>query len=70
LVNILQFSFSLSYKGPKIFLYTLLSETFNCFLPLFVSVQVSDAYVIVLSVIVFFSLNFSLEILFISEKFS
>jgi hypothetical protein len=32
---------------------------FNCFQSLFVSVQVSDAYVNVLSIIVFFSLNFS-----------
>ena len=32
---------------------------FNCFLSLFVSVQVSDAYVTILSIIVFFSLNFS-----------
>jgi len=30
---------------------------FNCFLSVFVSVQVSDAYVNVLSIIVFFSLN-------------
>jgi len=33
---------------------------FNCFLSLFVSVQVTDAYVNVLSIIVFFSVNFSL----------
>ena len=32
---------------------------FNCFLFLFVSVQVAYAYVNVLSIIVFFSLNFS-----------
>ena len=32
---------------------------FNCFLSLFVSVQVSYAYVNALSLIVFFSLNFS-----------
>jgi len=31
---------------------------FNCFLSLFVSVQVSDAYVNILSIVVFFSLNF------------
>ena len=43
LVNILQFSFSLSYTGPKILLYTFLSKMFTCFLSLFVSVQVSDA---------------------------
>ena len=59
LVNILQFSFSLSYTRPKILLYTFLSKMFNYFLSLFVSVQVSDAYVNVLSIVVFFSLNFS-----------
>ena len=32
---------------------------FSCFQSLFVSVQVSDAYVNILSIIVFFSLNFS-----------
>jgi len=32
---------------------------FICFLSLFVSIQVSHAYVNVLSIIVFFSLNFS-----------
>ena len=41
LVNILQFSFPLSYTGPKIILHTFLSKIFNCFLSLFVSVQVS-----------------------------
>jgi len=30
-----------------------------CFLSLFVSIQVSDAYVTILSIIVFFSINFS-----------
>ena len=49
MVNILQFSFSLSYTGPKILLYTFLSKMFNCFLCLFVSVQVSDAHVNILS---------------------
>ena len=43
LVNILQFSFSLSCTGPKILLYTFLSKMINCFLSLFVGVQVSDA---------------------------
>jgi len=38
-VNIFQFSFSLSYTGPKILLYTFLSKMFNCFLSLFVCVQ-------------------------------
>ena len=59
LVNILQFSFSLAYTGTKILLYTFLSKMFICFLSLFVSIQISDAYVKVLSIIVFFSLNFS-----------
>ena len=45
LVNILQFSFSLSYTGPKILLCTFLSKMFNFFPSPFVSVQVSDAYV-------------------------
>ena len=36
----LQFSFSLSYTGPKILLYTFLLKMFNCFLSLFVSVQI------------------------------
>ena len=58
LVNILQFPFSLSYTGPKILLYTFLSKMFNWFLSLFVSVQVSDAYVNVLLIIAFFSLIF------------
>jgi hypothetical protein len=49
----------LSYIGPKILLYTFLSKMFICFLSVFVSVQVSDAYVKVLFIIVFFSLNFS-----------
>jgi len=59
LVNILHFSFSLSYTGRKIFLYTFLLKVFISFLCLFVSIQHSDAYVKVLSIIVFFSLNFS-----------
>jgi hypothetical protein len=32
---------------------------FNCFISLFVSVEVSGTYVNVLSIIVFFSINFS-----------
>ena len=59
LVNILQFYFSLSYSGPKFLLYTFLSKMFICFLSLFVSIQVFDAWVQVLSIIVIFSLNFS-----------
>ena len=54
LVNNLQFSFLLPYTRPKILLYTFLSKTFNWSLSLFVSVQVSDAYVNTLSIIVFF----------------
>ena len=57
LVNILQFTFSLSYNGPKIILYTFLSKMFICFLSLFVSVEVSAAYVNVLNIVVTFSLN-------------
>jgi hypothetical protein len=48
-VNILQFSFSLSYTGPKILLYTSVSKILICLLYLFVSIQVSDACVNVLS---------------------
>jgi hypothetical protein len=40
--------------GPRILLYTFLSKMFNYFLPLFVSVEVSDAYVNVLSIILLF----------------
>ena len=47
----------LSYTGSKILLYTFLSKMFICFLSLFVSFQVSDACVNVLSIIVFFSLK-------------
>jgi len=54
MVNILQFSFSMSYPGFKILLYTFLSKMFICFLSLFVSIHVSDAYIKVLSIIVFF----------------
>jgi len=68
LVNILQFSFSLSYTGPKILLYTFLSKMFDCFPSLFVSVQVSDAHVNVLSIVVFFSLNFSFFDMFLFLK--
>ena len=68
LVNILQFSFSLSYTGPEILLYTFLSKMFNCFLTLFVSGQVSDAYVNVLSITLFFNLNFSFFDVFLFLK--
>ena len=37
MVNILQFSFSLSYTGPKILLHTFLLKMFNCSLSLLVS---------------------------------
>ena len=49
----------MSYARPRALLYTFLSKMFICFLSLFVSIQVSDAYVKVLSIIMFFSLNFS-----------
>jgi len=42
---------------------------FNCFLSLFVSVLVPDAYVKVLSIIVFFSINFSLFDMFLFLKY-
>jgi hypothetical protein len=45
LVNTLQFSFSVLYTWPRILLYTFLSKIVNSFLSLFVSVDVSDAYV-------------------------
>jgi hypothetical protein len=41
---------------------------FNCFLSLFASVEVSDAYVNVLSIIVFFSINFSFSVMFLFFK--
>ena len=41
---------------------------FNCFLSLFVSVQVSDAYVNVLSIIMFFSFNFRFFDMFLFLK--
>ena len=41
---------------------------FIFFLPLFVSAQVSDAYVKVCSIIVFFSLNFSFLDIFLFLK--
>ena len=68
LVNILQFSFSSSYTAPKILLYTFLSKMFNHFLSLFVIVQVSNAYVNILSISVFFSLNFSFFDMFLFLK--
>ena len=50
------------------FFYKLSFQVFNCFLSLFVSVQVSDAYVNVLSIVVFFSLNFSFFDMFLFLK--
>jgi len=41
---------------------------FICFLSLFVNIQVSDAYVKVLSIIVFFILNFSFLDIFLFQK--
>jgi len=67
-VNSLQFYFSFSYTGPKILLYTFLSKMFNCSLSLFVSVPVSDAYVNVLSIVVFFIVNFSFFDMFLFLK--
>jgi hypothetical protein len=42
LVNILQFSFSLSYTGPNFFYTLSFQKYFICFLSVFVSTQVSD----------------------------
>jgi hypothetical protein len=48
-----------------------LSKMFNCFLSLFVSVELSYAYVKVLSIIVFFIINFSfLDMLLFLKKYS
>ena len=56
--------------GPKILLYTFLSKMFICFLSLFVSIQVSDSMLKVLSIIMFFSLNFSfLDVFLFLKKF-
>jgi hypothetical protein len=49
----------MSIKYLTILLYTFVSKMFIHFLSLFVSIEVSDFYVNVLSVIVFFSTNFS-----------
>ena len=68
MVNILQFSFSSSYTVPKIFLNTLPSKMSVCFPSLFVSIQVSDADVKVLSIIVLFSVNFSFLDIFLFLK--
>ena len=62
------FLFSLSYTGSKILLYTFLSKMFICFLSVFVSIQVYDAYVNVLSSVVFCSLNFSFSYIFVFLK--
>ena len=50
MVNILQFSLSFSYTGYKILVYTFLLKMFICVLSLFVSNQVSDADVKILSI--------------------
>jgi len=56
--------------GPKILLYTFDSKMFICFLSLFVSIQVTDGYVDVLSIVVLFNLNFSFfRCVFIFKKF-
>ena len=63
--NILPFSFSLSYTGPKVLLY-LFKNVY--LLSVSVSIQVSDAYIKVLSIIVFFSHNFSFLDIFLFLK--
>jgi hypothetical protein len=65
-IFILQFHFSLSYTIPRILLYNFLLKMFNCFLSLFVGVEVSYAYV-VLSIIVFF-ISFSFLGMFLFLK--
>jgi hypothetical protein len=52
------FLLSFPCTGPRILLYTFLSKILNYFPSLFVSVEVSDSYFNVLSIIVFFSINF------------
>ena len=68
MVNILQYSLSLSYTGSKILLYNFLLKMFNYSLYLSVSVPVSDAPVSVLSVVVFFSVDFSFFDMFVFLK--
>ena len=58
----------MSYSGPKILLYTFFSKMFICFLSLFVSIQVSDAYVNVMSIIMFFNLNLFSLVCFYFKK--
>ena len=68
LVNNLQFSFSLSYTGPKFF-YTLSFQKCSISFCLFLCwCPVSDAYVNILSFVVFFSLNFSFFDMFLFFK--
>ena len=62
------FLFHCHILGLKFF-YTLSSQKNVCFLSLFVSIQVSDAYVKVVSIIVFFSLNFSFLDIFLFLKY-
>ena len=68
LANVLQLSFPLSYTGTKILLYTFRSKTVRIFLSLFVSIQVSDAYITDLSIIVFFNIDFSFLVIFLFLK--
>ena len=60
--NFLFYSYLLSLK------FFFLSKMFICFLSLFVSVQVSDAYLKVLSIVVLFGLNFSFLGIFLYLK--
>jgi len=54
--------------GPKILLHAFLSKMFIWFVSHFVSIQVSDAHVTLLSIIVFFNLNFSFLDIFLFIK--
>ena len=59
---------SVGNKKGSVLLMHGVTMKFNCFLSLFVSVQVSDAYVNTLSIIVFFSLKFSFFDVFLFLK--
>jgi hypothetical protein len=68
MVKILQFSFSLSYTGPKILLYTSFQK---CLFAFYLSLLVSRFLMHmlkVLSIIVFFSLNFGFLYIFLFQK--
>jgi hypothetical protein len=59
----------MSYTGPRILLYTFISKMFIFSLSLFASIQVFYPYVNILSIIIFFSFNFSFRDVFIFKNF-